>query len=148
MIRSSGASSISKFSKIFSNHSALNSASGNTIHYGYILDSENGCKVDEVVVCLYRAPKSFTGQDAIEVMAHGSVIGIKKIIDLFLKSGFRMAEPGEFTLRAFLAKKIDLTKAEAIHEIIFAKTNKTYSLAVNKLSGALFVKIDAIKKVF
>ncbi|WP_215539179.1 tRNA uridine-5-carboxymethylaminomethyl(34) synthesis GTPase MnmE [Borreliella bavariensis] len=146
VIRSSGASSISKFSKIFSNHSALNSAPGNTIHYGYILDNENNCKVDEVVVCLYRAPKSFTGQDSIEVMAHGSVIGIKKIIDLFLKSGFRMAEPGEFTLRSFLAKKIDLTKAEAINEIIFAKTNKTYSLAVNKLSGALFVKIDAIKR--
>ncbi|OJH15620.1 tRNA modification GTPase TrmE, partial [Borreliella bissettiae] len=83
VIRSSGTSSISKFSKIFSNPSALNSASGNTIHYGYILDNENDCKVDEVVVCLYRAPKSFTGQDAVEVMAHGSVIGIKKIIDLF-----------------------------------------------------------------
>ncbi|QMU98981.1 tRNA uridine-5-carboxymethylaminomethyl(34) synthesis GTPase MnmE [Borrelia sp. A-FGy1] len=146
VIRSSGVSSIKKFSKIFSNPKGLIEASGNTIHYGYIIDNETYERLDEVVVCLYRAPKSFTGQDSIEVIAHGSLIGMKKIIDLFLKIDFRLAEPGEFTFRSFLAGKLDLTKAEAINELIFAKTNKIYDLSVNKLSGSLFYKIDSIKK--
>ena len=135
VIRSSGLSSIKKFSKIFSNPKRLIEASGNTIHYGYIVDNETYEKLDEVVVCLYRAPKSFTGQDSIEIMAHGSLIGIRRIIDLFLKVDFRLAEPGEFTLRSFLAGKLDLTKAEAINELIAAKTNKIHALSVNKLSG-------------
>ncbi|WP_445435841.1 tRNA uridine-5-carboxymethylaminomethyl(34) synthesis GTPase MnmE [Candidatus Borreliella tachyglossi] len=146
VIRSSGISSIKKFSRIFSNPERLIEALGNTIHYGYIVDKDACGKLDEVVVCLYRAPRSFTGQDSIEVMAHGSPIGIRRIIDLFLKVGFRMADPGEFTLRSFLAGKLDLTKAEAINELIFAKTNKAHTLAVNKLSGSLFSKIDLIKK--
>ncbi|AHH03138.1 TRNA (5-carboxymethylaminomethyl-2-thiouridylate) synthase [Borrelia nietonii YOR] len=146
VIRSSGVSSIEKFSKIFSDPKRLLEAPGHTIHYGYIIDKETCEKLDEVVVCLYRAPKSFTGQDSIEVMAHGSLIGIKRIIDFFLKVGFRMAEPGEFTLRSFLAGKLDLTKAEAVNELISAKTNKTHALAVNNLSGSLFAKIDLIKK--
>ncbi|ACH93134.1 tRNA uridine-5-carboxymethylaminomethyl(34) synthesis GTPase MnmE [Borrelia duttonii] len=146
VIRSSGVSAIEKFSKMFSDPSKLLEASGHTIHYGYILDNETKEKLDEVVVCLYRAPKSFTGQDSIEVMAHGSLIGIRRIIDFFLKVGFRMAEPGEFTLRSFLAGKLDLTKAEAINELISAKTRQVHALAVNKLSGSLFDKIDLIKK--
>ncbi|BCR21615.1 tRNA uridine-5-carboxymethylaminomethyl(34) synthesis GTPase MnmE [Borrelia sp. HM] len=146
VIRSSGISSIERFSKIFSDPKRLIEASGHTIHYGYIVNKKTGDNLDEVVVCLYKAPKSFTGQDSIEVMAHGSLIGIRKIIDCFLKVGFRMAEPGEFMLRAFLAGKIDLTKAEAVNELIAAKTNKTHALAVNKLSGSLFSKIDLIKK--
>ncbi|AFI30959.1 tRNA uridine-5-carboxymethylaminomethyl(34) synthesis GTPase MnmE [Borrelia crocidurae] len=146
VIRSSGVSAIEKFSKMFSAPSKLLEASGHTIHYGYILDNETKEKLDEVVVCLYRAPKSFTGQDSIEVMAHGSLIGIRRIIDFFLKVGFRMAEPGEFTLRSFLAGKLDLTKAEAINELISAKTRQVHALAVNKLSGSLFDKIDLIKR--
>ncbi|UER67374.1 tRNA uridine-5-carboxymethylaminomethyl(34) synthesis GTPase MnmE [Borrelia sp. BU AG58] len=146
VIRSSGVSSIGKFSKIFSNPRRLIEACGNTTHYGYIVDNETYEKLDEVVVCLYRAPKSFTGQDSIEVMAHGSPVGIKRIIGLFLKVDFRMAEPGEFTLRSFLAGKLDLTRAEAVNELIFAKTNKIHALSVSKLSGSLFSKIDLIKK--
>ncbi|UGQ15875.1 tRNA uridine-5-carboxymethylaminomethyl(34) synthesis GTPase MnmE [Borrelia sp. RT5S] len=145
VIRSSGISSIEKFSKIFSDPKRLIGACGNTTHYGYIIDNETCEKLDEVIVCLYRAPKSFTGQDSVEVMAHGSPIGIKRIIDLFLKVDFRLAEPGEFTLRSFLAGKLDLTKAEAVNELIFAKTNKIHALSVNKLSGSLFSKIDLIK---
>ncbi|QFP42131.1 tRNA uridine-5-carboxymethylaminomethyl(34) synthesis GTPase MnmE [Borrelia miyamotoi] len=146
VIRSSGVSSIKKFSKMFSEPKRLIEASGHTIHYGFIVDRETGDKLDEVVVCLYRAPKSFTGQDSIEIMAHGSLIGIRRIIDCFLKVGFRMAEPGEFMLRSFLAGKVDLTKAEAVNELISAKTNKTHALAINKLSGSLFSKINLIKK--
>ncbi|WP_024654083.1 tRNA uridine-5-carboxymethylaminomethyl(34) synthesis GTPase MnmE [Borrelia persica] len=146
VIRSSGVSSIERFSKMFSDPNKLLEASGHTIHYGYIVDKETCEKLDEVVVCLYRAPKSFTGQDSIEVMAHGSLVGIRRIIDFFLKVGFRMADPGEFTLRAFLAGKLDLTKAEAINELISAKTKQTHALAVNKLSGSLFDKIDLIKR--
>ncbi|AHH10333.1 tRNA uridine-5-carboxymethylaminomethyl(34) synthesis GTPase MnmE [Borrelia coriaceae] len=146
VIRSSGVSSIEKFAKIFSEPERLLEASGYTIHYGYIIDKDTCEKLDEVIVCLYRAPKSFTGQNSIEVMAHGSLIGIRRIIDSFLKVGFRMAEPGEFTIRSFLAGKLDLTKAEAINELIAAKTNKTHALAVNNLSGSLFSKIDLIKK--
>ena len=146
VIRSSGISSIERFSKIFSDPKRLVEASGHTIHYGYIVNKKTGDNLDEVVVCLYKAPKSFTGQDSIEVMAHGSLIGIRKIIDCFLEVGFRIADPGEFMLRAFLAGKIDLTKAEAVNELIAAKTNKTHALAVNKLSGSLFYKIDLIKK--
>ncbi|BCR19134.1 tRNA modification GTPase MnmE [Borrelia miyamotoi] len=146
VIRSSGVSSIRKFSKMFSDPKRLIEASGHTIHYGFIVDRETGDKLDEVVVCLYRAPKSFTGQDSIEIMAHGSLIGIRRIIDCFLKVGFRMAEPGEFMLRSFLAGKVDLTKAEAVNELISAKTNKTHALAINKLSGSLFSKINLIKK--
>lgn len=114
VIRSSGVSSIRKFSKMFSDPKRLIEASGHTIHYGFIVDRETGDKLDEVVVCLYRAPKSFTGQDSIEIMAHGSLIGIRRIIDCFLKVGFRMASLVNLCFVLFWLERLILLKQKQL----------------------------------
>lgn len=91
--------------------------------------------IDEVVVIVYRAPKSFTGEDLVEVNCHGGIIVTNEVLNIFIKSGARFAKPGEFTLRAFLNKKIDLVQAEAINEIVNAKTEKFKDYAISNLFG-------------
>lgn len=143
IIRCSGKNSISLVSKIFSRPQALLSAAGNTLVYGWILF--NGSKIDEVMISVYRAPKSFTGEEMIEISCHGGVGVVSEIFQILLKSGFRQAERGEFTFRSFINGKADLTKAEAIREIIESKTSESRSHAAGRLSGNLFQEINSIK---
>ena len=147
IVRCSGKNCIELFSKIFSRPKALLEAEGNTIVYGWILETENGKrKIDEVLVSVFRAPKSFTGEDMVEISCHGGVHVVQTVYNLLLQNGFRAAEKGEFTFRAYINGKADLTKAEAVREIIDSKTDASQSRAAGRLAGNLYETIDGVKK--
>ncbi len=147
IVRCSGKDCLKLFSAIFSRPKALLSASGNTLVYGWIIDKESNVKVDEVMVGVYKNPKSFTGEDMAEIFCHGGLSVVKGILSLLLRSGFRQAERGEFTFRAYINGKCDLTKAEAVKEIIDSKTDASRDKAAQRLSGSLFEEVNAIKEL-
>ena len=143
IVRTSGARSIELISRFFSRPNALLQAQGHTLVYGWIHDE--GVKVDEVILCVYRAPKSNTGENAVEILCHGGSGIVKAIYRLCIKYGFRAAERGEFTFRSFIHGKADLTRAEAVREIIDSKTNTAQQKAAGRLSGTVFREIETIK---
>ncbi len=143
VIRVSGDEAFSITKKIFSSKKDLEKAEGYTILYGNITD--NGEKVDEVLVSVFREPKSFTGENVCEISCHGGVIVTERILELLLKAGCTLADKGEFTKRAFMNGKMSLTQAEAVHDIIEAKTKKGASMAINRLDGALTDKIKPLR---
>lgn len=113
--------------------------------YGNIADPETGEIVDEVLILIMKAPRSYTREDVVEIHCHGGATPIRKILDLTLKQGARLAEPGEFTKRAFLNGRLDLTQAEAVIDIIRSKTDSSLKMAVGQLSGVLSAKITEIR---
>lgn len=148
IIRVSGKGCIELVAKVFSRPKALMEAPGNTLVYGWIVDSaKSGDRIDEVMLAVYRAPKSFTGEDMVEIFCHGGPAVVTAIQNLMLKSGFRQANRGEYTFRAYINGKTDLTKAEAVKEIIDSHTDVSRSHAAGRLSGSLFTEIDSIKKL-
>ena len=132
IIRVSGPKAFEIVSKIFSNK-MFKEAPSHTIHYGFIVD--NGKKIDEVLVSKMCAPKTFTCEDVVEINAHGGIMTTNEILELLLVNGCRLAEPGEFTKRAFLNGRIDLTEAEGIMDLINSKTDKAREMALNQVSG-------------
>lgn len=145
IIRCSGKNCIELVSKIFSRPKTLLEAKGNTLVYGWIIN--NDVKIDEVILSVYRAPKSFTGEDLVEISCHGGPSVVTSIHKLLLQSGFRQAERGEYTFRAYINGKADLTKAEAIKEIIDSHTSQSSNRAAGRLAGNLFEEINQIKKL-
>lgn len=145
IVRTSGKGAIDLASAIFSKPKKLKEAQGNTILHGWVLDPESKKEIDEVTVCVYREPKSFTGEDSVEFICHGGTAVVFKIYRLLIENGFRAAEGGEFTFRAFANGKADLTRAEAVNEIINSKTDINIELAAGRLSGNLFSGIEEIK---
>ena len=131
IIRVSGEESINIVNKIFTKD--LSKVDSHTIHYGYIKENEK--IIDEVLVSVMLAPKTFTTENIIEINCHGGISTTNKILELLLINGCRLAEPGEFTKRAFLNGRIDLEEAEGIMDLIEAKTDKARDLAINQLSG-------------
>lgn len=117
-----------------------------TIRYGYIVDNENNI-VDEVLVSYFKAPNTYTGEDICEINCHGGTISTKKILDLVLKNGAVMAEAGEFTKKAFINGKLDLSQAEAVIDVINSKTEKENKASLNQLQGFLSKKINEIKQI-
>lgn len=115
-----------------------------TIHYGYIYDGEN--TIDEVLVTIMRGPASFTTEDTVEINCHGGVVAMKKILETVIKNGAAPAEPGEFTKRAFLNGRIDLSQAEAVLEIIHAKNEYALKSSVSQLKGSIHEKISELRK--
>ena len=145
IVRVSGKGCIELVSKVFSRPRALLEAPGNTVVYGWIVDNDK--KIDEVMCAVYRAPKSYTGEDMVEIMCHGGPSVVTAIQNLMLKSGFRQANRGEYTFRAYINGKTDLTKAEAVREIIDSHTDDSRSHAAGRLAGSLYKEIDSIKKL-
>ena len=146
VIRTSGADAVEDAAAIFSNPELLREAEGNTIVYGHIIDPDSRERLDQVLAAVFRAPKSYTGENSVEFFCHGGLPAVTAVLQALKKTGFRDAAPGEFTMRAFVNGKLDLTRAEAVHEIVTAKTVKAHSLALNRLSGALEERIDSLKK--
>ena len=151
IVRVSGKGCIELVSKVFSRPKALLEAAGNTLVYGWIQDKPGAAvearKIDEVMLGVYRAPKSFTGEDMVEIFCHGGPAVVMAVQNLMLKSGFRQANRGEYTFRAFINGKTDLTRAEAVKEIIDSHTDVSRSHAAGRLAGGLFEEIDSIKKL-
>lgn len=135
IIRLSGPEVLAITASVFSNPQWCKEAEGSTMKLGYILDDKR--RIDQVMLAVFRAPASYTGQDMAEIFCHGNMAGITEIQKTLRKAGFRDALPGEFTFRAFMNKKIDLTQAEAVQEIIQSKSGKAHHLALDRLSGGI-----------
>ncbi|MDP1993713.1 MAG: tRNA uridine-5-carboxymethylaminomethyl(34) synthesis GTPase MnmE, partial [Ignavibacteria bacterium] len=144
VIRLSGKGSFVATDSIFLGREKIAEAASHTIHYGKIID-ENENLIDDVLVSVFRNPHSYTGEDSVEISAHGNQFISKKIIELLLKSNVRIAEPGEFTKRAFLNGKLDLAQAEAVVEVINARTDASLRGARNQLDGVLSKKIHELR---
>ena len=142
IIRVSGTDAIKIVSKIFSNKK-LYDAPSHTIHYGYIMDGDE--RIDEVLVTIMRAPKTFTKEDIVEINAHGGIMTTDKILELLLVNGCRLAEPGEFTKRAFLNGRIDLTEAEGVMDLINSKTDISRKIALNQVGGKVSSMISDLR---
>jgi len=144
IIRVSGRESHNRVDRIFKNPQGkkIPSMKGYTAAYGHIIDPEKGSKADEVVALVMHGPHSYTGEDMVEIIGHGGPVPLQAILDLLLDNGVRLAEPGEFTRRAFFNGKMDLTQAEAVVDVIEAKTQKSLELALEHLGGSLsrFIK--------
>lgn len=141
IVRLSGSQAIEIAQSIFKGKN-LETADSHTINYGHIMDPRLNEVLDEVMVTVMRAPKTFTREDVIEINTHGGIAVTNEILQLLLRQGARMAEPGEFTKRAFLNGRVDLTQAEAVMDVIRAKTDKAMHNAVKQLDGSLKRLID------
>ena len=142
IIRVSGKDSIEIVDKIFSGN--LKNKESHTITYGYIKDKDK--KIDEVLVSIFKAPKSFTAENVVEINCHGGIATTKKVLELLLLNGCRQAEAGEFTKRAFLNGRIDLTKAEAVQDLINAKSENARKIIMNNLEGKTSSKIKELRQ--
>lgn len=144
VIRLSGPDSFKIIDTIFSSKEKVNFAKGHSIKYGKILDKDN--ILDDVLVSVFRAPNSYTGEDAVEISTHGSPFVVQRTIELLVIHGARGAEPGEFTKRAFLNDKLDLAQAEAVVDIINSRTSVSLKGARNQLDGLLSAKVSEIRE--
>jgi len=136
IIRISGAQALEILSRIFTKN--LTTAQPNTIHYGHIVENlaiQFPQVIDEVLVSVFRAPHSYTGEDSAEISCHGSRYILNKILELLIQNGCRMAEPGEFTQRAYLNGKMDLSQAEAVADLIASSNHATHQIAMSQLRG-------------
>lgn len=145
IVRMSGEEAFSIIDRIYSGkkEKKLSSEKSHTIHYGYIVDGE--AEIDEVLVLLMRGPHSYTGEDTVEIDCHGGVYVTKKILETVIKYGARPAEPGEFSKRAFLNGRMDLSQAEAVIDVINSKNEYALKSSVEQLKGAVKKKIDVIR---
>ncbi|HEL0792348.1 tRNA uridine-5-carboxymethylaminomethyl(34) synthesis GTPase MnmE [Streptococcus equi subsp. zooepidemicus] len=136
IVRLSGTKALDIARSIFKGKD-LTTVASHTLNYGHIIKPSTGEVIDEVMVSVMLAPKTFTREDVIEINTHGGIAVTNDILQLLIKQGARMAEPGEFTKRAFLNGRIDLTQAEAVMDLIRAKTDKAMSIAIKQLDGSL-----------
>ena len=138
IVRMSGTDAIKIANKIFSKD--LENVKSHTINYGFI--KENGEVIDEVLISVMRSPHTYTTEDIIEINCHGGITTTNKVLETLLKNGARLAEPGEFTKRAFLNGRIDLTKSEAVMDLLESKTETARKLAINSLQGTTAKLVD------
>ena len=145
IVRMSGSDSFEIADKIYKGKrdKKLSDQKSHTIHYGYIMDCED--TVDEVLVMLMRGPHSYTGEDTVEINCHGGVYIVKRILEILIKNGARPAEPGEFTKRAFLNGRIDLSQAEAVGDLIVSQNEYALQSSLHQLKGNLKEKISNIR---
>lgn len=144
VIRLSGNNTIEMLSQAFSSPSRLNKAASKTLVHGYILDEEN-VRIDEVVLAVYREGSGYTGEEAVEISCHGSLVVLRRLFTRLEQLGFKRAEKGEFTFRAFMHGRMDLTQAEAVEEIIHSKSEISQEKALDRLSGKLRDSLAAVK---
>ncbi len=144
IIRISGDEAFSILKKIFVPISG--EIKGRVLSYGHIKDPDTGKTLDEVMAVFMKGPHTYTAEDVAEIQCHGSFVSLRKILELVNRSGARMAEKGEFTKRAFLNGRLDLSQAEAVIDLIKAKSDKTFDVALNQLEGGLSSKIDKIRE--
>ncbi|MDR3161188.1 MAG: tRNA uridine-5-carboxymethylaminomethyl(34) synthesis GTPase MnmE [Spirochaetaceae bacterium] len=143
LIRTSGKDAVDRLAAVFSRPGALRRAPGNTVVYGWIT-GPGGERLDQVMVSVFRAPRSFTGEEGAEIACHGGSAVIRGVLGALRDAGFRDALPGEFSFRAFMNGKLDLTRAESVMELVFAKTGRSRDRALGRLSGALEQEIRGI----
>lgn len=143
IVRVSGREALEICDRIFHGSRPLAAAAGNTVHYGRILDGER--VVDDVLATVFRAPHSYTGEDAVEISCHGSSYIVSEVLRLLIEAGGRMAQPGEFTIRAYLAGKLDLSQAEAVADLIASSTRAAHAMATNQMRGGYSDELEGLR---
>ncbi|MBR3794215.1 MAG: tRNA uridine-5-carboxymethylaminomethyl(34) synthesis GTPase MnmE [Alistipes sp.] len=143
LVRLSGEGSIELCDRVFRGRRRLAEAATATLHYGEIVDGEE--VVDDVVVSIFRAPHSYTAEESVEISAHGSRYVVERILALLVRCGARMAEAGEFTRRAFLAGRMDLSQAEAVADVIAADSHASHAVAATQMRGAYSQELEALR---
>lgn len=146
VIRLSGPNSFIATDKIFRGQTKVSECKSHTIHYGHVYNNQNEL-IDDVLIYVFRAPNSYTGENSVEISTHGSSFIVEKIIALLLEHDVRLAEPGEFTKRAFLNGRIDLAQAEAVADVINSRTDASLRGARNQLDGLLSQKVDSLREM-
>ena len=147
VIRLSGSDAISITDKVYESPKtgkSLVDQPANTLHFGKIVSADE--TIDEVVIALFRAPHSFTGEDIIEISCHGSVYIQQRILNVLVENGARLALPGEFTQRAFLNGKMDLSQAEAVADVIASSNAAAHKLAMNQMRGGIFERDQCLAR--
>lgn len=139
IVRLSGPEAVQIADKVFQSptNKKLSKQNSHTIHYGHLCEYDSNEIVEEVMISLMKAPKTFTREDVVEINCHGGVVSVNRVLQLILRNGARLAEPGEFTKRAFLNGRIDLSQAEAVMDLIRAKTDRAMNVALNQMDGKL-----------
>ncbi|MDR4433736.1 tRNA uridine-5-carboxymethylaminomethyl(34) synthesis GTPase MnmE [Bacillus tequilensis] len=147
IVRLSGPEAIQIADKIYKGPKGktLSSVDSHTIHYGHIVDRPSDRVVEEVMVSVLKAPRTFTREDVIEINCHGGIVTVNQVLQLALREGARLAEPGEFTKRAFLNGRIDLSQAEAVMDLIRAKTDRAMNVAMNQMEGRLSALVRRLR---
>lgn len=148
IVRLSGDEAVEIADKIFKSPTNKNLAEvvTHTIHYGHLMDPKTDEVVEEVMVSLMRGPKTFTREDVVEINCHGGIVSVNRVLQLVLRYGARLAEPGEFTKRAFLNGRIDLSQAEAVMDLIRAKTDRAMNVALGQMDGKLSRLITSLRQ--
>lgn len=144
-MRVSGDEAVKLVEPLFRSKVKLSEAQTHTIHYGHIIHPSSGDKIEEVLISVMRAPRSFTTEDVVEINCHGGIVSVKRVMDLLLEQGIRVAEPGEFTKRAFLNGRIDLTQAEAVIDLIRSKSDRAFQIALKQVDGNLSKAIGELR---
>lgn len=147
IVRLSGDDALAIADKVYKlGQKKLSTQDSHTIHYGHIVDPKDGQEIDEVMVSVMREPKTFTREDIVEINTHGGIVATNRVLEIVLREGATLAEPGEFTKRAFINGRIDLTQAEAVMDLIRAKTDRSMDLAVKQLDGKLSNLIENLRQ--
>jgi len=148
IVRLSGPEAISIANRVFRSpkEKTLNEQATHTIHYGHLIDPKTEVVVEEVMVSLMKGPKTFTREDVIEINCHGGLVTVNRVLQLVLQYGARLAEPGEFTKRAFLNGRIDLSQAEAVMDLIRSKTDRAMNVALGQMDGKLSRLIASLRQ--
>jgi tRNA modification GTPase len=145
VIRVSGDSAITKVATRFKGKQSLLIAKSHTVHFGRIVDEKKNT-IDNVLCTIFRAPKSFTGEDTVEISCHGGILVTRRVLECILETGVQPAAPGEFTQRAFLNGKIDLSQAEAVADLIHAQSDKAQQTSIDQLEGTLSKQIHVVRE--
>ncbi|OIJ21917.1 tRNA uridine-5-carboxymethylaminomethyl(34) synthesis GTPase MnmE [Anaerobacillus alkalidiazotrophicus] len=146
IVRISGEDAIKVVDKIYKGRKSLVEVESHTIHYGHIIDQNTNQVIDEVMVTVLKAPRTFTRENIVEINCHGGLVSVNRVLQQVLRSGARLAEPGEFTKRAFLNGRIDLSQAEGVIDLIRAKTDKAMNVAIGQVEGRLSTKIQKLRQ--
>lgn len=149
IVRISGKKSLEIARLIFKGNKVkeLNDDHNRKLTYGHIIDNKSGELIDEVLIVYMKGPHTYTREDMVEIYCHGGIISVRKVLELILGNGARLAEPGEFTKRAFLNGRLDLSQAEAVIDMIRAKTDKSFEASLDQLEGSLSKKIKEIRDI-
>ncbi|SDI24127.1 tRNA modification GTPase trmE [Alteribacillus persepolensis] len=146
IVRISGDKALSIADAFYKGKHSLKDVDTHTIHYGHLVDPQTEEPVEEVMVSVLHAPKTFTKEDVVEINCHGGLVSVNKVLDLVLSHGARIAEPGEFTKRAFLNGRIDLSQAEGVMDLIRAKTDRAMNAALKQVDGRLSDKVRRLRQ--
>ncbi|UTR16579.1 tRNA uridine-5-carboxymethylaminomethyl(34) synthesis GTPase MnmE [Salipaludibacillus sp. LMS25] len=146
IVRVSGPDAFKIVNRLYQGKKPLTEVDSHTINYGHLIDPASGHTIEEVMISVLKAPRTYTKENMVEINCHGGLISVNKVLQLVLNEGARLAEPGEFTKRAFLNGRIDLSQAEGVMDLIRAKTDRAMNVAINQVEGKLSKRVQKLRQ--